>query len=318
MSDFNISVPVYLINGILESGKTSFLNFTIRQDYFQIDELTLLITCEEGEETFDEKELLKYNTVLEIIEDPSDFTFEYLRTLHRKYHPDRVLLEYNPLWGTQTLRGMKLPLGWGISQEIVLVDGSSYQIYRNNMQSVFSEMVRNADMVIFNRCKANDPLTDYRRGLKVVNPSCEISFENDEGELIDLFEDSVPYDMDASPIEIADMDYGIFYVDMDEHPERYAGKTVRFRARAMKSKKKEAEYFVPGRKAMTCCADDTQMIGYLCKTPLAVHLKHGEWVQVTAKVAYEYSGFYHGQGPVLYAEQVTSCEALADEMVYFN
>ncbi len=69
---------------------------------------------------------------------------------------------------------------------------------------------------------------------------------------------------------------------------------------------------------MTCCADDTQMIGYLCKTPLAVHLKHGEWVQVTAKVAYEYSGFYHGQGPVLYAEQVTSCEALADEMVYFN
>ena len=32
MSDFNVSVPVYLVNGILESGKTSFLNFTIRQD----------------------------------------------------------------------------------------------------------------------------------------------------------------------------------------------------------------------------------------------------------------------------------------------
>ena len=55
MSDFNISVPVYLINGILESGKTSFLNFTIRQDYFQIDDLTLLITCEEGEETFEDR-----------------------------------------------------------------------------------------------------------------------------------------------------------------------------------------------------------------------------------------------------------------------
>ena len=174
MSDFNISVPVYLINGILESGKTSFLNFTIRQDYFQIDDLTLLITCEEGEETFDEKELLKYNTVLEIIENPSDFTFEYLRTLHRKYHPDRVLLEYNPLWGTQTLRGMKLPLGWGISQEIVLVDGSSYQIYRNNMQSVFSEKQEKRSRIFCPWQKSHDLLcrryTDDR--VSVQDSSC--------------------------------------------------------------------------------------------------------------------------------------------------
>lgn len=318
MSDFNISIPVYLVNGILESGKTSFLNFTVRQDYFQIDEPTLLITCEEGEEEYDETELLKYNTVLEIIEEPEDFTFEKLRELHRKYHPDRVLLEYNPLWGTNKLRGMKLPLGWGISQEIVIVDGSSYQIYRNNMQSVFTEMVQNADMVIFNRCKKEDPLANFRRGLKVVNPACEISFEDGDGDLINLFEESVPYDMDADIIDIEDVDYGIFYVDMDDHPEKYVGKTVRFKGRAMKSKRRDAEYFVPGRKAMTCCADDMQMIGYLCKTPLAVHLKHGEWVQVTAKVAYEFARLYRGKGPVLYASQVTPCEPPAEEMVYFN
>ena len=32
-----ITVPIYLMAGFLESGKTSFLNFTIEQDYFQID-----------------------------------------------------------------------------------------------------------------------------------------------------------------------------------------------------------------------------------------------------------------------------------------
>lgn len=42
MDDFEISTPVYLVDGILESGKTSFLNFTIRQDYFQVDGTTLL------------------------------------------------------------------------------------------------------------------------------------------------------------------------------------------------------------------------------------------------------------------------------------
>ena len=53
MSDFNISTPVYLVTGVLESGKTSFLDFTAKQDYFQIEGTTLLITCEEGEEEYD-------------------------------------------------------------------------------------------------------------------------------------------------------------------------------------------------------------------------------------------------------------------------
>lgn len=113
MSDFNISTPVYLVTGVLESGKTSFLDFTAKQDYFQIEGTTLLITCEEGEEEYDEKELLKYNTVVEKIEEPEDFTFENLRVLHRKYHPERVLLEYNPLWGVNKLRAMKLPAWMG-------------------------------------------------------------------------------------------------------------------------------------------------------------------------------------------------------------
>ena len=65
-----VEIPIYLITGFLESGKTSFINFTVAQDYFQIDGPTLLITTEEGEVEYDEKELLKHNTVLEIVEGP--------------------------------------------------------------------------------------------------------------------------------------------------------------------------------------------------------------------------------------------------------
>ena len=49
-----IKVPIYLITGFLESGKTSFLSFTLQQDYFQVEGKTLLILCEEGEEEYDE------------------------------------------------------------------------------------------------------------------------------------------------------------------------------------------------------------------------------------------------------------------------
>ena len=49
-----ITVPIYLITGFLESGKTSFLSFTLQQDYFRTEGKTLLILCEEGEEEYDE------------------------------------------------------------------------------------------------------------------------------------------------------------------------------------------------------------------------------------------------------------------------
>lgn len=66
-------------NRISGEWKTSFINFTVAQDYFQIDGPTLLITTEEGEVEYDEKELLKHNTVLEIVEGPEQFTLDYLK-----------------------------------------------------------------------------------------------------------------------------------------------------------------------------------------------------------------------------------------------
>ena len=59
-------VPIYLMTGFLESGKTSFLNFTLAQEYFQIDEPTLLILCEEGEEEYDKKVLKKIRVALSL------------------------------------------------------------------------------------------------------------------------------------------------------------------------------------------------------------------------------------------------------------
>ena len=37
----DIEVPVYLVTGFLESGKTTFLDGTIHQNYFNIPETTL-------------------------------------------------------------------------------------------------------------------------------------------------------------------------------------------------------------------------------------------------------------------------------------
>ena len=54
-------IPVYMITGFLEGGKTSFLKFTLQQDYFNDGSKTLLILCEEGETELDQEFMDKYH-----------------------------------------------------------------------------------------------------------------------------------------------------------------------------------------------------------------------------------------------------------------
>ena len=91
-------VLVYLMTGFLESGKTKFLDFTLKQDYFQIRGTTLLILCEEGEEEYDPEEMKKHRIVVERVEDREDFTEEWLKELNDKHKPERVVIEYNGMW----------------------------------------------------------------------------------------------------------------------------------------------------------------------------------------------------------------------------
>ena len=86
--------PVYIINGFLESGKTEFINYTLAQPYFQVRGKTLLLLCEEGEIEYDEKLLAESRTILELIEEESDFNSAHLIELEKKHKPERIIIEY--------------------------------------------------------------------------------------------------------------------------------------------------------------------------------------------------------------------------------
>ena len=311
------NVMVYLMTGFLDSGKTQFLKFTLGQDYFQIDGKTLLILCEEGEEEYNPMEMLKYGVVIEKIEDQEDLTEEYLEELNRKHEPERVVVEYNGMWKVSDFESMKLPDGWEIEQKLTTVDASTFQMYLTNLKPLFVEMVRGAELVLFNRCEDLKPLPGYRRSVKVVSPQAEVIFEDEEGEIENIFEDDVPYDLKAPVIQIAREDYGIWYVDMMENPDRYKGKTVEFTAKVLKPRSFPSKVFLPGRMAMTCCADDTTFLGYVCRSSYAPKLKAGQWITVRAKVRYANVSVYQGEGPVLEAENIEPAEP-REELVYFN
>ena len=311
------SVMVYLMTGFLDSGKTQFLKFTLSQDYFQIRGKTLLLLCEDGEEEYDPEELKKYHVVIERVERQEELTEDYLKMLDKKHRPKRVVVEYNGMWKVSDFEKLKLPYGWEMEQKLTTVDASTFQMYLTNLKPLFVEMVRGSELVLFNRCEDIKPLAGYRRSVKVVSPQAEVVFEDEEGEIENIFGDEMPYDMNAPVIEIRPEDYGIWFVDVMENQERYRGKIVEFTLQAKKYPGFLTVVFVPGRTAMTCCADDTTFLGYVCKCGKEPEPEDGAWVKIQAKIDFAHLSVYRGVGPVLKAQHIEPAEEIK-EMVYFN
>ena len=307
---------IYMINGFLESGKTEFITFTLAQPYFQSRGTTLIILCEEGEVEYDPELLRKSRAVVETIDSEEEFNPSHLLELEKKHKPDRIIVEYNGMWN---FKNVKLPWHWKIEQQITTIDGSTFSMYYNNMRSLFAEMVRNSEMIIVNRCdNVKDELNTFKRNIKAVNPKAEVIFEDAQGEISEIFEDDLPYDLNDDVLVLDDYGYGIWYLDSMDHLERYAGKTIEFLAMVLIPDGFKKGYFVPGRMAMTCCEDDIAFLGYACEYTGADSLVQKEWVKVRATVTKEYWEDYKGEGPVLHAISVEKAKAPKNEVISFN
>ena len=308
--------PVYMINGFLESGKTGFIAFTLGQPYFQTKGKTLLIVCEEGELEYDPALLARTRTVMEVIEEEEDFNPAKLTELEKKHKPDRIIIEFNGMWN---YKEVKLPWYWKIEQQITMIDGSTFTMYYTNMRSLLAEMIRGSEMIIFNRCDSvRDQLNTFKRNIKAVNNKADVVFEDENGEIDEIFEEDLPYDLNTDPIVLDDQGYGIWYLDATDHPERYIGKKLQFVAMVLKPDEFPKNYFVPGRMAMTCCADDMAFLGFACEYEGAASLNQKEWVKVTATMTKEYWEDYQGEGPILHAVSVEKTKAPKETVISFT
>lgn len=308
--------PVYIINGFLESGKTEFISYTLSQPYFQTRGTTLLILCEEGETEYDEDILKRSRTIVEVVDEEGQMTAANMIELEKKYKPERIIIEYNGMWN---FKNLKMPWHWKVEQQITTIDASTFQNYYTNMRSLLAEMIRKSELIIFNRCDGlTDQLGSFKRNVKAVNPQAEIIFEDKDGEVSQIFEEDLPYDLKEEKLDLDDYGYGIFYLDAMDNLDRYLDKTIRFKAMVLKPENSNDEYFVPGRMAMTCCADDMAFLGYACKYDKCSELANKDWVEVTATVHREFWKDYNGEGPVLHAVSVEPTKKPKDEILNFS
>ena len=298
-------LPIFVINGFLEAGKTQFMKFTMQQEYFQTDGNTLLIVCEEGEEEYDKALLDATHTTVKYIDDISDFTKEKMEEFTKEVNPERVLIEWNGIWEQDKIL---IPESWFINQMITIYDTSTLDLYIKNkdLKAYMGKMLKDSELVICNRADNidEDILSTYHLQIKAMAPNAEIVFEGEEGEITGDFSINLPYNLEDTKLIIKPEDYGIFYVDAMDRSEKYDGKDVEFTAQVVRPNGIGDDILIPGRRAMTCCEADIQFLGFVCHYKGAKNFKNKDWVKVKGKIKYEMSPQYRAKGPVIYANEV--------------
>ena len=275
--------PVFLIKGFLESGKTHFIRDAVIGDGFAQRGDTLLFVLEEGEEEYPLDFLKENYTTLYKFESVEDFTVENIEKVVEEVKPDRILIEMNSMWDNKKI---KYPKSFVFVQSITFIDASTFKVYFNNMRQIFVDMIKDSDAIFFNRCEDLDEVAKYQKSLKMINPNAEYVYQKTNGELITRLESELPYDIKEDVIHFEDNDFGVWYIDAIDNPDRYDGKYVEYNGQIMNDESFPKHVLVVGREAMTCCADDIQFIGpYVIAK--GVKLDDYTWVRIKAKINYE-------------------------------
>ena len=309
-----MDIPVYLVVGFLDGGKTNFIN-GILEDGFSKNDQTLLLCCEEGDEEYNEK-FLKNVTVV-TVDDQAQLTCSFLKDCEKKYRPKQVLIEYNGMWPLTPLYENVLPANWVLYQIMCFVEGGSFDLYARNMGQLMMEKITQADLIVFNRCTEETRDALRKRNLRMVNRRADIYLEMEDGSSEDYNNgDTCPFDLTPEVLDIPDEDFGIWYVDVMDHPERYAGHLVHMKL-VMCHSKKYPGIDCPGRFAMVCCENDVQFLGIIARGEGLDQYKNHDWIEITGRMAVEEHPAYQGKGPVLNVVAIGPCEKPAQEVVTF-
>ncbi len=318
-------LPVYLFVGFLESGKTKFIQETFEDPQFDSGDNTLLLVCEEGEEEYDESKFAFSGVTVAVLEDKSELNPENLARLAKQADAGRVVIEYNGMWMMSDL-AQAMPDNWVVFQVIATADGKTALTHArdNAMRSLMLDKLAGSELIVFNRAEAinNDAdRLELHQLVRQASRSCDIAYEFADGSVqYDDIPDPLPFDIDAPVIEVGDRDFGIWYMDCQDEPEKYVGKTVHFLAQVCRSELAGTGCFVPGRFAMTCCVQDIQFVGFPCEYAEYKSLVERNWVRVTAKIEHKFHKVYGEKGVVLKAlnvEPTEKPEGLEDYVTFF-
>ena len=136
--------------------------------------------------------------------------------------------------------------------------------------------------------------------------------------MVDDIVDPLPYDINASIINIENRDFAYFYRDIVEDMDKYNNKRVKFLGLIGWDKSFGDYTAIVGRHIMTCCEADTKYSGFVMTHDGKMKFQTGMWVVITAKIEIKEHFAYDGKGPVFVCEKIEKARPLPkEEMVTY-
>ena len=273
-------IPVYIVAGLLDSGKTSFIQNTLMEQEWIRQDNTLMILCEEGEISLPPAYLKDRKINLVPVEALEALTLPFMEEMTARLHPAQIIIEFNGMWDLKAFLQQDFPGSWGLAGIYSVANGSELDLVMNNMRNLFMNQHTESDLIVVNRCDQNTERGRFRKAIKLQNNAAQIIFESVGGEIIEFGEEDLPYDISSGSFTVDDLDYGTFFADASENPERYEGKEISFLCQARRSLGMPKDQFIPGRKLMACCAADVQFYGFPCRSNDISRIKGGDWYRI--------------------------------------
>ncbi len=311
-------IPVYLFCGFLEAGKTKYIQSILEDPRFNTGDGILVLVCEEGEEEYDSSSFATPLVSIETFDSADTLTPERLESRRRRAGASLVVVEYNGMWQIDDLY-YALPNDWMVYQQLTFIDATTIMNYNTNMRQLVFDKIKTSDGIVFNRVKPDEDIMPLHKLVRDIDRNAQIIYEKTDGSIeYDEIVDPLPFDIDADVVEIADSDFAIWFRDISEEPEKYVGKTIRYKGLIAKDVDMARDTFVAGRHIMTCCADDIAYNGLACvSSKLAGTVKSYDWRIVTGVIKMEKNSLYKRPGPVIHIETLEEAEKPNPEVASF-
>lgn len=304
-------VPIFIVNGLIESGKTTLIKEIIENNEDYHDDSTLLIVCEEGEVEYDKSWLQKYKVRIAYVDSQDELTAEYIEALDMMHQPTRIVIEYNAFYNIDE---QYFPKYMAVYQQITIIDASNFSVYFNNMRQIFNNLVKYSSLVIFNRCDGIKELASYRRSIRAFNQQCQVGFEGSDGRLTAMLDEDLPFDISKDTIILEEEDYPIWYMDCFDNYEKYFDKTIKMKTFVRDILENS---IVIGRNVMTCCEDDIQFLGYEVINTDDVMVGIGDCIYLEFNVVRSYSNIAEEEVVMLSAKNISKLPYEEDKVLNF-
>lgn len=203
-----MKIKIELILGLLESGKTNFINSMLESDEFY-NETIVVIQDEFGQTNinYPNDKISKKNINLMTIEHNTDddINENYIKDIIIKYCPERIFIETNGMKNSSYILKVfnnnvlkKLCI---IDDIVSIIDAETFNLYYRNMQDLLVSQIFNSEKIILNNLNKfnKNEITNIISQIKNINETASI-MEYSE------FEDSPDY----SYLELYDNNKNIF------------------------------------------------------------------------------------------------------------